>query len=91
LARKGEAVTLMNLASFETSCKTVCQTKGDWSPLGEKLSVHLDLLQVLTLLAMERPISFSSEDIRDEKVCTGPGVFPMSLLLIIYFVSRCAF
>lgn len=27
-----------------------------------------DLLQVLTLLAMERPISFSSEDIRDEKV-----------------------
>ncbi|KAK1834841.1 glucose-6-phosphate dehydrogenase [Podospora conica] len=26
------------------------------------------LLQVLTLLAMERPISFSSEDIRDEKV-----------------------
>jgi len=28
----------------------------------------VDLLQVLTLLAMERPISFSSEDIRDEKV-----------------------
>lgn len=26
------------------------------------------LLQVLTLLAMERPISFSAEDIRDEKV-----------------------
>lgn len=26
------------------------------------------LLQILTLLAMERPISFSSEDIRDEKV-----------------------
>ena len=26
------------------------------------------LLQVLTLLAMERPVSFSSEDIRDEKV-----------------------
>lgn len=26
------------------------------------------LLQVLTLVAMERPISFSSEDIRDEKV-----------------------
>jgi glucose-6-phosphate 1-dehydrogenase len=30
--------------------------------------VSSDLLQVLTLLAMERPISFSSEDIRDEKV-----------------------
>jgi glucose-6-phosphate 1-dehydrogenase len=28
----------------------------------------VDLLQVLTLLAMERPLSFSSEDIRDEKV-----------------------
>lgn len=26
------------------------------------------LLQVLTLVAMERPISFSAEDIRDEKV-----------------------
>ncbi len=26
------------------------------------------LLQILTLLAMERPISFSAEDIRDEKV-----------------------
>jgi glucose-6-phosphate 1-dehydrogenase len=27
-----------------------------------------DLLQVLTLIAMERPISFSAEDVRDEKV-----------------------
>ena len=43
--------------------------------LGEKLSYGarywtsiVDLLQVLTLLAMERPISFSAEDIRDEKV-----------------------
>jgi glucose-6-phosphate 1-dehydrogenase len=26
------------------------------------------LLQVLTLVAMERPVSFSAEDIRDEKV-----------------------
>lgn len=29
-----------------------------------------DLLQVLTIIGMERPISFSAEDIRDEKVCT---------------------
>lgn len=43
--------------------------------LGEKLRYGarywtsiVDLLQVLTLLAMERPISFSAEDIRDEKV-----------------------
>lgn len=27
-----------------------------------------DLLQVLTIIGMERPISFSAEDIRDEKV-----------------------
>lgn len=27
-----------------------------------------DLLQVMTIIAMERPISFSAEDIRDEKV-----------------------
>ncbi|MCJ1316574.1 Glucose-6-phosphate 1-dehydrogenase [Xylographa vitiligo] len=32
------------------------------------------LLQVLTLLAMERPISFSSEDIRDEKVRVLRGI-----------------
>lgn len=29
---------------------------------------HTDLLQVLSILTMERPVSFSSEDIRDEKV-----------------------
>ena len=28
-----------------------------------------DLLQVLSILTMERPVSFSAEDIRDEKVC----------------------
>lgn len=33
-----------------------------------------DLLQVLTLLAMERPISFSAEDIRDEKVRVLRGI-----------------
>ncbi|EGE08291.1 glucose-6-phosphate 1-dehydrogenase [Trichophyton equinum CBS 127.97] len=32
------------------------------------------LLQVLTLLAMERPISFSAEDIRDEKVRVLRGI-----------------
>ena len=35
------------------------------------------LLQVLTLLAMERPISFSSEDIRDEKVRVLRGISPI--------------
>jgi glucose-6-phosphate 1-dehydrogenase len=32
------------------------------------------LLQVLTLLAMERPISFSAEDVRDEKVRVLRGI-----------------
>ena len=27
-----------------------------------------DMLQILTLVAMERPITFSAEDVRDEKV-----------------------
>ena len=31
--------------------------------------VYPDLLQVLSILTMERPVSFSAEDIRDEKVC----------------------
>jgi len=26
-------------------------------------------LQVLSILTMERPVSFAAEDIRDEKVC----------------------
>lgn len=29
-------------------------------------------MQVLTILAMERPVSFAAEDIRDEKVCSHP-------------------
>jgi glucose-6-phosphate 1-dehydrogenase len=48
------------------SCRTV-RTIGN-RPFEAILIFILDLLQVLTLLAMERPISFSSEDIRDEKV-----------------------
>jgi len=35
------------------------------------------LLQILTLLTMERPISFSSEDIRDEKVRVLRGMPPI--------------
>lgn len=49
------------------SCKTVCPTIGTGLE-DDDSDPTLDLLQVLTLLAMERPISFSSEDIRDEKV-----------------------
>ncbi|KAJ9660764.1 Glucose-6-phosphate 1-dehydrogenase [Neophaeococcomyces mojaviensis] len=42
------------------------------------------LLQVLTLLAMERPISFSSEDIRDEKVRVlrgMPAIEPKNVII----------
>ncbi|KAK3717812.1 Glucose-6-phosphate 1-dehydrogenase [Vermiconidia calcicola] len=42
------------------------------------------LLQVLTLLAMERPISFSSEDIRDEKVRVlrgMPSIEPKNVII----------
>ena len=42
------------------------------------------LLQVLTLLAMERPISFSSEDIRDEKVRvlrSMPSIDPKDVII----------
>lgn len=56
----------MSLASSVMSCRTVrfpnCQG------VIPVILTLVDLLQVLTLLAMERPISFSSEDIRDEKV-----------------------
>ena len=42
------------------------------------------LLQVLTLLAMERPISFSAEDIRDEKVRVlrgMPSIEPKNVII----------
>jgi glucose-6-phosphate 1-dehydrogenase len=44
----------------------------------------IDLLQSLCVLAMERPVSFSSEDIRDEKVSSA-----MSLLMNQVKVLRC--
>lgn len=34
----------------------------------------LDLLQVLSILTMERPVSFSAEDIRDEKVSRATNI-----------------
>jgi len=42
------------------------------------------LLQVLTILAMERPISFSAEDIRDEKV--SPALPSSHLLPSSFFI-----
>jgi len=40
-------------------------------PSSPVLTYGVDLLQVLTIIGMERPISFSAEDIRDEKVNTS--------------------
>lgn len=36
---------------------------------GALLTTPKDLTQVLSILTMERPVSFSAEDIRDEKAC----------------------
>lgn len=47
------------------------------------------LLQVLTIIAMERPISFSAEDIRDEKV--GKSLAHSSERRLTSFLSRFAF
>ena len=46
------------------------------------------LLQVLTILAMERPISFSAEDIRDEKVPPRQSLPPVMLALFVFMVVR---
>ena len=61
----------MNSASFATSCRTV---RLSISNMVTNAEISIDLLQVLTLLAMERPISFSSEDIRDEKVMSSEKI-----------------
>lgn len=41
---------------------------------------RLDLLQVLSVLTMERPVSFSAEDIRDEKVTSGQPTIDVIVL-----------
>lgn len=58
----------MNLELFATFCRTVSNVLG--IPYRTPISASTDLLQVLSVLAMERPVSFAAEDIRDEKVTT---------------------
>jgi glucose-6-phosphate 1-dehydrogenase len=51
--------------------RDILQNRKSYSPRCYQLvypTTHADLLQVLTILTMERPVSFSAEDIRDEKV-----------------------
>lgn len=64
------ADTLTSLVSSATSCKTVGRTCPPLlvSSRTDARPPSSDLLQVLSILTMERPVSFSSEDIRDEKV-----------------------
>jgi glucose-6-phosphate 1-dehydrogenase len=49
--------------------RDVCQNR-EWRSRG--LELTLDLMQTLSVLAMERPVSFSAEDVRDEKVRPVP-------------------
>jgi hypothetical protein len=60
----------MNSVSSETSFRTVSDPTGHIGP--RVITSQSDLLQVLTIIAMERPVSFSAEDIRDEKVHQHP-------------------
>jgi glucose-6-phosphate 1-dehydrogenase len=51
--------------------RDIMQNRQSFIWLSALLTLHfstLDLLQVLSILCMERPVSFGSEDIRDEKV-----------------------
>ena len=63
----------MNSASFGISCRIVRESPLSRIQLSHADTFRKDLLQVLTVLTMERPVSFAAEDIRDEKVCILTG------------------
>lgn len=46
----------------------------------------LDLLQVLSIIAMERPVSFSAEDIRDEKASPEQAHQPLRAFSCVYVI-----
>ena len=52
--------------------RDVCQNRESPLPSVKVCFLIPDLMQTLSVLAMERPQSFSSEDIRDEKVSNNP-------------------
>lgn len=54
----------MSLVSSEISYRIVSESMIVY----QHSHKALDLLQVLSILTMERPVSFAAEDIRDEKV-----------------------
>ena len=63
----------MSLVSSVMSCRTV-SSRCRISPVSRSHYLS-DLLQVLSILTMERPVSFSAEDIRDEKVSADQAKF----------------
>jgi len=80
-APKAGAATSMSSESSVMLCRTVSVTTA--LKALELISIK-DLLQVLTLLTMERPISFSAEDIRDEKVRVlrgMPAIEPKNVII----------
>ncbi len=61
--------TLTRLASFGQGEKILSRLTSAPTPLSHRRDVMQNhLLQVLTLCAMERPVSSHADDIRDEKV-----------------------
>lgn len=74
----------MNLVSSVMLCRTVRTSHARHAKQETATDKFKDLLQVLTLLAMERPISFSAEDIRDEKVRVlrgMPAIEPKNVII----------
>jgi len=73
--------------------RDVLQNRKCWkSDIPGIMNTHpsvVDLLQVLSILTMERPVSFSAEDIRDEKV--RPSSHIADDLLFMWILSRSKF
>lgn len=86
----------MNSELFETLCKIVRSLPSLYLPrLSSNPLRHsiTDLLQVLSILTMERPLSFSSEHIRDEKVKvlrSIPPIVPNETILGQYVATTLA-
>ena len=65
---------LLDSWDFEAKLRDRNHSRHHTKPCGRSriclalLTLSKDLLQILTLLTMERPLSFSAEDVRDEKV-----------------------
>lgn len=68
--RDGEAFTTI-LVLFEMSCRTV-SLPAPFQEASTKEFESSDMLQIVSLLTMETPASFSAEDLCKEKVFSSP-------------------